>query len=110
MKFKYVLILVLPVFMIIGCDDDSSTTAATVSCTTLQTQMDSALTAATAGAATAEAATLCQAALTAMTALKDNSCNASAGMMAVDGDTETWPVDAEDVTDMQTACTALSGG
>jgi len=104
--------IILSAFFIIGCDDDSSTTApaAPVSCTNLQVQMDSALTIFTAGSTGADAATLCQTALTAMTALKDNSCNASAGMMAVDGDTETWPVDAEDVAEMQASCTAISGG
>ena len=104
--------IILSAFFIIGCDDDSSTTApaATVSCSDLQSQTDTAMYALMAGSTGADAATLCQTALTAMTALKDNSCNASAGMMAVDGDTETWPVDAEDVADMQAACTAISGG
>ena len=39
MKFKYVLILLLPVFMIIGCDDDSSTTAAVDPCIALFADM-----------------------------------------------------------------------
>ena len=39
MKFKYVLILLFPVFMIIGCDDDSSTTAAVDPCIALFADM-----------------------------------------------------------------------
>ena len=101
--------IVLSAFFIIGCDDDSSTTApaAPVSCTNLQVQMDSALTIFTAGSTGADAATLCQTALTAVTALKDNSCNASTAMLDDDG--VTWVVDAEDVAEIQASCTAISG-
>ena len=102
--------IMLSAFFIIGCDDDSSTTApaAPVSCTNLQTQMDSKLAAYVAGATGNDAATLCQTALTAITALKDNSCNASTMMLDADG--VTWVVDAEDVAEIQAACDAISGG
>ena len=49
MKFKYVLILLFPVFMIIGCDDDSSTTAAVDPCIALLADMIEKSTAFTAG-------------------------------------------------------------
>ena len=102
--------IILSAFFIIGCDDDSSTTAsaATVSCSDLQAQMDTALYAFMAGSTGADAATLCQTALTAVTALKDNSCNASTTMLDDDG--VTWIVDAEDVAEIQAGCDAISGG
>ena len=49
----------------------------------------------------------CAAALAAVTALKDNSCNASTIMM--DGDAETWVVDAEDVAEIQEMCDGMGG-
>ena len=108
MKFKYVLILLLPVFMIIGCDDDSSITAAVDPCIALQVDMDTNGAALMAEAATgAMDATTCAATLAAVTALKDNSCNASTIMM--DGDPETWVVDAEDVAEVQEMCDAIDG-
>ena len=110
MKKILSIFIVLSALFIIGCDDDSSTTApaAPVSCTNLQVQMDSALVAYVAGATGTDAASLCQTALDAVTALKDNSCNASTMMLDEDG--VTWPVDAEDVAEIQAACDAISGG
>ena len=99
--------LILSAFFIIGCDDDSSTTAP-VSCSDLQAQMDTALYAFMAGSTGADAATLCQTALTAVTALKDNSCNASTTMLDDDG--VTWIVNAEDVAEIQAGCDEVSGG
>ena len=108
MKLKYVLIILLPVFMIIGCDDDSSTTAAVDPCIALQADMDTKGAVLMAEAETgAIDATTCAEALAAVTALKDNSCNASTIMM--DGDTETWPVDAEDVAEIQEMCDLIGG-
>ena len=105
MKFKYVLILFLPVFMIIGCDDDSPT-AAVDPCPALQTDADTKI----ATFVEAMDAATCAPALAAVTALKDGSCNASPLMMSLEEETVTWPVDAEDVSDVQEMCDAISAG
>ena len=102
MKIKYI-ILLLSVFLYVGCSDDDSTTAATVDCTALQADADTKIYAFVA----APDAALCATALAAVTALKDGSCNASPAMMALEEETVTWPVDSEDVSDVQEMCDAF---
>ena len=97
--------------MTIGCDDDTSTTASVDPCIALQTDMDTKGAALMAEAeAGAMDATTCAATLAAVTALKDGSCNASPLMMSLEEETVTWPVDAEDVSDVQEMCDAISAG
>ena len=104
MKLKYLFTLILPVFILMGCSEDETPTAVVDPCPALQTDMDTKI---AAFLATMDATT-CAAALAAVTALKDNSCDASTLMLDEDG--VTWPVDAEDVSDVQEMCDAISAG
>ena len=99
MKLKLILTFAFSALILSGCSEDA--TEPEVSCTDLQAEMDAALLAYVVG----ETSALCLDALAAMTALKDNSCNASTTMLDEDG--VTWVVDAEDVAEVQAACDAL---
>ena len=101
---------IIILLLIVGCEpvNDVLGVFAVSPCIALRTDMD------TKGAALqaevtsgAIDTTTCAAALAAVTALKDNSCNASTIMM--DGDPETWVVNAEDVAEVQQMCDGIGG-
>jgi hypothetical protein len=112
MKFKYVLILLLTVFMIIGCDDDSSTTAAVDPCIALLADMIEKSTAFVTGieSGSFENATDCTDYIAAAQAYFDagcSSCEASDEACAADGtneDTCCDEIDQAGIDQMSAVC------